>query len=217
MSKLSKRDSATNQYVRGARVRTGERGYSMIEVMVVVGIGAVLSAVAIPMVGSTLSNFRLGGDAHSVSNAVALTKMRAAATFTRARLFVDRTSNTFHIEEWNNTTGAWVVDGGTTTLSSGVQFGFGPVTAAPPNTQAIIDQAPACLDTASPAHAIGNTACVLFNSRGIPIDGATANPTTLDALYVTDGNAVYGTTVAATGTMRLWLGRYSTTPSWTQQ
>jgi len=204
-------------HVGAERVRSGELGYSLMEVMVVAGLAMVLSAVAIPMIGSALSTFRLGGDAHSLTNAVSLTKMRAAATFTRARLFVDRSNNSFHIEQWDNTAGAWVADGGTTTLSSGVSFGFGPVTAAPPNTQATIGQAPACLDTATPAHAIGNTACVLFNSRGIPIDAATSNPTTLDALYVTDGTAVYGTTVAATGTMRLWLARYSSIPSWTQQ
>jgi Tfp pilus assembly protein FimT len=203
--------------MRGERLRSVEHGYSIIEVLVVAGLAVVLSAVAIPMIGSSLSNVRLGGDAHSVSDAVALTKMRAAATFTRARLFVDQSSNSFHLEEWNNTTGAWVVDGGTTTLSSGVSFGFGPITAAPPNTQAAIAQAPACLNTANPAQPIGNTACVLFNSRGIPIDATTSNPTTLDALYITDGSAVYGTTVTATGTMRLWLARYSTTPSWTQQ
>ena len=44
--------------------------------------------------------------------------------------------------------------------------------------------------------AIANTACIMFNSRGVPIDSTFA-PTGDDALYVTDGMAVYGVTVAA--------------------
>ena len=57
--------------------------------------------------------------------------------------------------------------------------------------------------------AIGNTSCILFNSRGIPVDPAGAPPavgapTGNDAMYLTDGTAVYGETISATGLIKLW-------------
>ena len=73
-----------------------------------------------------------------------------------------------------------------------------------------------CQDTASPPVDITNTACIIFNSRGIPVDN-TGSPTGLDAVYVTDGTSVYGITVAATGFIRTWQTNYSSTPSWTLQ
>ena len=52
-------------------------------------------------------------------------------------------------------------------------------------------------------YAIGNTSCVIFNSRGIPVDAGGA-PTGGNGLYITDGVGVYGVTVTATPLVRLW-------------
>jgi prepilin-type N-terminal cleavage/methylation domain-containing protein len=190
-------------------------GFSLLEVLMVVAVVGVIAAVAVPMTGNTIAFFRLSGDSRSISNSIAVVKMRAASDFSQVRLFVDLTTNGFHIEKWQTTgTPGWVAEGGTTTLSSNVVFGFGAVTSAPPNTQATISQAPACLDAA--AQPIANTACIVFNSRGIPVDGSGA-PTALNALYLTDGTAVYGATVSATGMTRLWRTPPSATPTWTLQ
>jgi hypothetical protein len=97
-----------------------------------------------------------------------------------------------------------------------VSFGYGPVTAAPPNTQTAIGPASACTSNADPAVVVANTACIVFNSRGLPID-STGGPTGDDAVYVTDSSAVYGITVAATGFVRLWRTNYTSTPSWSLQ
>ncbi len=75
------------------------------------------------------------------------------------------------------------------------------MTAAPPGTQVVLAQAPQCLDDAG--NAVGNTACVVFNSRGIPIDAA-GIATASDALYITGGGGVYGTTLSATSRVQLW-------------
>ena len=45
--------------------------------------------------------------------------------------------------------------------------------------------------------AIANTSCIVFNSRGVPVDDNDLS-TAADAIYVTDGTAVYVATVAAT-------------------
>jgi Tfp pilus assembly protein FimT len=177
----------------------------------VVGMIGVISAIAFPMFASTMSGFKLSGNARSLSNAVAVTKMRAASNFSRTRLFVDLNARTHHLETWNKTTLHWTSEGGVTPLAQGVTFSFGVVGAAPPSTQGTIAQAVEC--TTDAGVAIAQTACVTFNSRGVPVDALFA-PTGDAALYLTDGTAVYGVTVAATGMVRMWRTRPDVTPSW---
>jgi len=123
-----------------------QRGYSLIELLLVVGITTVVGAVAVPMMSSTVANLRLQGDARSLAGAVSVTKLRAASNFSQARLFIDLNARSYHIETWQKTgTPGWVAEGGSTTLSSGVTFGFGAVTTPPPNTQAVIAQSTPCV------------------------------------------------------------------------
>ena len=190
------------------------RGYSLIEIMLVTGLGAVVSAIAVPTTSHALSSFRLTGDARGVSAAVAVAKMRAASTFSRARLYVDLSTNRHHLETYQKTgTPGWVAEGGETLLSQGVSPGYGALSVPPANTQGAIAQAASCLNNAGST--IANTACVVFNSRGIPIDAAGA-PTVADAVYLTDGKAVFAITVTATGMSQLWKS-LATTTAWTKQ
>jgi len=195
-------------------------GFTLIETMFVIGIVAVVAAIAIPMTGNEVSYLRLSGDARNISNALMLAKMRAAATFTQARLYVDLNAKTFRVETWqrNAATPDWKMDGGVTYLSGSDRFGYGSISTPPSFTQVTIGQAPACY-TASSAVVL-NTACVVFNSRGVPITTAgkptgTEPPIATDAVYLTDGTAVYGATVSATGMVGLWRTAAKGTPNWT--
>lgn len=186
----------------GVRKWAGQAGISAIELLAVVGIIGVAGAVALPSTQRTLRGMRIGGDARAIHNMVGLAKMRAAARFTRERLFVDLATESFFLQYWDKAASAWVTEGGAATLSTGVDFGFGGVGAPPPNTQAALGQAPACRDNGGAV--IPNTACVVFNSRGIPIDPATGAPQGNTAFYVSDGVTVYGVTLSATPLIRLW-------------
>lgn len=204
------------------RPLTAQTGFSMIEMLIVVTIIGVLAAITVPMSGNALRFLKVSGDARDLSNATAVAKMRAAAKFTQSRLYVDIASKTFFIQTFDKTvtvpcpTGCWVTETGTTSLSSTVSFGYGPVSAPPANTQTTIGQAPLCMNTAATPAAIANTACIIFNSRGLPVD-STGSPFGDDAIYITDSTAVYGVTVAATGFVRLWRTNYAATPSWSLQ
>ncbi len=183
------------------RKSTDQRGFSLIELLATVGIAGVVAAITIPSTTQTVADLRLRGDARALHNLVGLAKMRAAARFTRERVFVDLAGETFLLQYWNKTGATWVNEDGVTRLSTGVDFAFGTMASPPPNTQATLAQSSACRNDAGTA--IPNTACVVFNSRGIPIDAAGA-PTGNTAFYVTDGIGVYAVTLSATPLIRLW-------------
>jgi hypothetical protein len=85
------------------------------------------------------------------------------------------------------------------------------VATPPANTQGAIAQAPLCQDNA--AVNVANTACIVFNSRGVPVD-TTGAPTPNDAIYVTDGSSVKGVTVSSGGLILAWHTPLQATPVW---
>ncbi|HEY2545989.1 MAG TPA: type II secretion system protein [Candidatus Acidoferrum sp.] len=207
-----------------------EAGFTLIEAIIVLAITLILASLAIPGYQSITRYLRIAGDARNLNGIIAQAKIRAAADFTHARAYADLSANTYHLEIWNvkgkGGAGCWQTDGdaanpctvaGTSPaqpLSTGVTFGFGRAGAGAPNPQAVIAQAPLCGTVAAVSGVANgtnpNTSCIEFNSRGVPI-ALSGTPTATDALYVTDGNSVYGTTLLASGMMQDWSTPASTT------
>jgi prepilin-type N-terminal cleavage/methylation domain-containing protein len=191
-------------------------GFSLLELLLVVGMIGIISAIAVPMYDRTVSGYRTIGAARGLSNAIAVGKIRAAATFRRVRIYVDLSSQSHHLELLDRSVvpAHWTVEGGATQMPTGVTFGFNGMTAAPLNTQPALTQSVPCVqDDGTP---IGNTACITFNSRGVPVD-STGAPVTTGGLYISDGMAVYGVTAAATGMIRLWRAYPHTSQEWVLQ
>jgi prepilin-type N-terminal cleavage/methylation domain-containing protein len=177
-------------------------GFSLIELMATMVLLVTMAAFVLPFTRTTLSAMNLSSDARNLSSGTALAKMRAAAEFSRARLYVDLATKSFWVERWRKVAPiGWVNEGAITTLRSNVSFGFAGATTPPPNTQAALAQATNCLDKAGVA--IAGTACIVFNSRGVPVD-ATSVPTPNGAFYVTADQTIYGITVGAGGLIQLW-------------
>jgi len=200
------------------------RGFTIIELLIVMFISVVAAAVAIPSYTTMTRYLRIAGDARDLNSTIAQAKMRAAQDFTHARVHANLTANTFQLEVWDKIAGCWKTDGdgvnrctATDTpvqrLSQGVSFGFGSAGAGNPNPQTTIAQAPGC-STGVAGGATGSiivsTACIEFNSRGIPV-ASTNSPTANDALYVTDAQVVYGITVIQTGLIQSWSTGASST------
>jgi hypothetical protein len=133
---------------------------------------------------------------------------------------VDLTANTYHLEVWNKAgnggAGCWQTDGdianactviGTSpvfNLSQGDIFGAGGLTTGPtPAQQPTIPTQAACQAINGGTGTIGSTACIVFNSRGIPID-TTGSPLATGAFYLTNNTVVDAVTVSATGSIQSW-------------
>jgi len=183
-------------------------GFSALELLIVVAIVIIVAGMAIPKMMSMVQNFRTAGDARDLNGTILMAKMRAASNFAQTRVHADLNTQTFWVEVKQSGATSWTTEGGTQLLSTGVTFGFGSLSTPPSNTQATLAQAPGC-------PGISNTACVVFNSRGIPVD-STNTPTANDALYVTDGRSVTGVTVLATGLSQIWRSDASTA-DWTKR
>src|SRR2546425_5520478 len=199
------------------------RGFTLLEVLVVLAVTAILMAFAVPQFQRVTQVLRISGDMRDITGTIGQAKMHAAADFTHARARANLAANTFQLEIWNKAgaggAGCWQTVGdplnpctiGTSPvqpLSTGVTFGFGAMGAPPPNTQAALAQAAVCQIGygGGPARGtIGGTACIEFNSRGLAIDAAGA-PHGKGAFYLKNGNMVYGGTIAAARPPLHWSG-----------
>src|SRR5262245_47642854 len=149
-------------------IRSRRGGFTLIEVLAVMAVVGIVAAMAVASTTSMMRGYRLMGDAQGVNNLVSLAKMRAASQFSRARVYVDLTTNSCSLQVWDKAAATCVTEGGVTQASTGVSFGFGDLDTPPPDTQAEIGQSPVCTD--DDGEDIEDTACVTFNSRGMPVD-----------------------------------------------
>ena len=195
-----------------------QAGFSTLEMLVVVAISVIITVIAVPSYLNTTAYLRIAGDVRALNGMTAQAKMRAAADFTHARVFADLNGNTYQLQVWNKTGACWVVDsdptntcvtysssapsGAISNLSQGVTFGFGSLSTGPTPGQTTIAQAAQCRNDANTSD-IGNTACIVFNSRGIPIDSSNS-PIATGAFYVTNTSVVNAVTVSATGSIQAW-------------
>lgn len=199
-------------------------GLSTLELLVVILMSLIVAAIAVPNFLNVANFLRAAGDLRSLGGVTAQSKMRAAADFTHARLYVDLAGNAYHIEVWNKTNSCWQTDGGRNNactaatspvvlLSPGVTFGAGAVGTGPTAVTTTIAQASLCIKkvAGNPGKTGGtnaNTACIEFNSRGIPVDSSNT-PVGTGAFYLGNHNSVEAVTVSATGLVQIW----STNPS----
>jgi prepilin-type N-terminal cleavage/methylation domain-containing protein len=195
--------------------RLNDHGFSAVELLIVLAVVGSVAAMGMPISDGLIDDIRLRGDAQGLSSAVALTKMTAATKFSRSRLRVNEAAGTWQIETWQSTgTPGWIVDGGAHQLSYDGRFGPGPVITPPPNSQSVVGQPSPCL--AADATAIAGTACLIFNSRGLPVSSSGA-PTTTQVLYLRGPTGVFAIVLGATGQLQVWRTTSTSNGAWRQQ
>jgi prepilin-type N-terminal cleavage/methylation domain-containing protein len=195
--------------------RPRQAGYSIVELLVVLAIAGVIAAMALPSATRTLADVRLHNDARAIHSLLSLAKMRAASKFTRVRLHCDFGNETFVLESFDKATQTWVSEENPQALSTSVDFDFNGLSDPPDDTQNAIGQAPLCKADDGIAD-IANSGCIVFNSRGTPVD-SNGNPDGNGAFYITDHDTgVYAVTVSATPLVRLWWSP-ANVKSWMQR
>ncbi len=84
------------------RNKRGVAGFSLLELLIVVAVGLILVAFAVPNFIQTMQNYRIAGDAMSINGEIGLAKMRAAARFTQVRVRFDGAGvRTVRTEWWS--------------------------------------------------------------------------------------------------------------------
>lgn len=194
-------------------------GFSTVEMLIVALMSVIICAIAMPSYLKVASYLRSVGDLRGINGVTAQAKMRAAADFTHARFYANVATNTFHLEVWNKAANCWQTDGDAAActganspvvaLSQGVTFGTGGRTTGPTAGSAGMAQAPTCKQRAAGSvggvgAATANTACIEFNSRGIPVDNTNA-PVANGAIFINNPDSVESVTVSATGSIQSWL------------
>ena len=208
-----------------------QAGFSTLEMLIVIAMSVIITAIAIPSYLNTAAYLRAAGDLRSLNGVTALAKMRAASDFTHARAYADVAANTFHLEVWNKAgnggAGCWQTDGDTANactvigtspvfnLAQGDTFGAGGLTTGPTPAQQPIPVQTACQAINGGNGTIANTGCIVFNSRGIPID-ANSSPVATGAFYLTNGTLVEAVTVSATGSIQSWSSPKASANWWGQ-
>jgi len=87
------------EHDRRAKGRLSQCGITLLEVLVVMTLMAILSALVYPSFGNALSDLRLKGAARQIISACRLAKWEAVSTRQPYRLLVDMEKNRFFVED----------------------------------------------------------------------------------------------------------------------
>ncbi|HEV2835279.1 MAG TPA: prepilin-type N-terminal cleavage/methylation domain-containing protein [Pyrinomonadaceae bacterium] len=190
-SLTSFRTEPSSSTTRTTDSRKNAKGFTIIELLIVLTVSAIISSFAVIKVTNALQSYRAMSSARMLAAELALAKMRAANAFTQTRLNCTTTTGSCQIEicttKSGSTCNTFTAEGSPIFLQEGTTFGFGNVT-TPAGTQTTI----------------ANSNQVLFNSRGVPVNN-TGAPTGNYALYMTNQQGdKYAVTVYATGRVAAW-------------
>ncbi len=170
-------------------------GFSLTEVFVVVAVIGVISAIALPRVGSIVDSYRLSSSVAGLAGELNVAKLKATSQLNPYQLQINVTAGTYQRYVMTSSPGVlprtFAPDPGSAPapLPGTVSFGFGSVTvpAGSANEQPSLAQATA----------------ITFNSMGVPVD-ANGQPTAANAIYVTYNGQTAAVTVSLAGRIEPW-------------
>jgi hypothetical protein len=105
--------------------RRSERGTTITDLMVALGIGAVLLGIALPNFTAMRAPYALRSATTTIASDVAVARMRAIAQNRRQRLAFDENAGTWALQE-ESAPGTFDTVGATRTLPTGCTFGTSP-------------------------------------------------------------------------------------------
>jgi prepilin-type N-terminal cleavage/methylation domain-containing protein len=170
---------------RRLRRFAGNRGFSLLELMLVAAIIIVVLAIALPNLTVHDRNYRLRNDCNNIANLFTLARMHASAEFARVKVTCDSTTKscTYQTYQYTPPSSSTLLTNETNNtkviLSNGVSF----------DGLSGLSNGAGGQDGGNPAQGLpgqSNPYTIWFNSRGMPIDGNTGSLVTNYAFYLID-------------------------------
>jgi len=110
--------SGSAEQGRALAVRQARSGFSMIELVVTLAVILVVTAIAVPMIGSAMSGYRLKEAVLSVTGAIQATRYRAISAGYEYRVVFTSATMTYQVQSDPTRTGAYANVGNTVPLTS---------------------------------------------------------------------------------------------------
>ncbi len=167
-------------------MKRNAKGFSLIELSVLLAITALLAAISVPMLTSGLADMQLISDARNIATSMTHAKLSAISQLTHYRLSFDLDQNEWSIEKWDRTSGQYALQQDARQLGLGVG-GSGIAFLAASQTSPTGYPA-----TSSPA--------ITFNSRGIPVEGSSI-------VYLANNGENFAVSASISGKIQVWRHR----------
>ena len=173
--------------------RAARRGFSLAEILVIVGIMATVSALVAPDILSSMNAYRLNAGLSELAGKLTEAKFKAQSQNNDYEIVLDTIGNGYSLEYMTDaSTRSFAVPAyeSEIMLPTNVSLGFGSLTtpAGDPGDQPSLAQ----------------SASICFNSQGMPVDN-NGQPTAANAFYLTSQGQYGAVTVSLAGRVQIWL------------
>jgi prepilin-type N-terminal cleavage/methylation domain-containing protein len=161
------------------------RGFTLIELSIVLGLTAIVAAFAIPVLSDSMRGMQLISDARKIATTMSYAKLSATSQMTSYRLSFDLDNNQWSLLKRDRTSGDFELQQAVNRLSDGVA-----------------DSGIAFKDDSESAPAgfpTDSATAITFNTRGIP-NG-------ISIVYLSNEDTDYAVSVSLAGKVQIWRFR----------
>jgi len=185
-------------------LKGNDKGFTFVELCVVVVTMAIMAALAIPQLSSTMRAMKIASDARSIATTMTYAKMNAASLTTRCRVLIDLDRNEWRLERRIPGTSNWELQQAVNQLSSGVGnsgIAFKRTSSTAP---------PVYPGDGAPLFPTDSSSTFTFSSRGTLVEPSVG----MGIIYISNNEEDYAVSVSVSGKAQVWRYRNS---QWIEQ
>lgn len=167
-----------------ANLKRDNKGFSLVELTLLVAMTACLAAFSIPMLTSSMHSMQLASDARNIATTMTYAKLSATSQFTQYKMTFDVTGTQWRMERRNMNTGDFELQQDVKQLSRGVansEITFKSSSGTAPRD----------------GYPTESSQTITFDPRGVPLQG-------MSVIYLTDNVDDYAVSVSLSGKVELW-------------